>query len=58
MRFILYQSDANRRTFGVQRMCYLGSVDDWIDIGYTGPTAELARQLIPKLGTEQFFDLY
>lgn len=58
IRFILYQSDANRRTFGVQRMCYLGSVDDWIDIGYTGTAAELARQLIPKLGTEQFFDLY
>ena len=32
MRFIL--ADADERTFGVQRMCYLGSIDDWIDISH------------------------
>jgi hypothetical protein len=31
LRFIL--ADAERRTFRVQRWCYLGSIDDWIDVG-------------------------
>jgi hypothetical protein len=56
LRFILI--DAERRDFGVQRMCYLGSIDDWIDIGVTGTADELARRLIPRLGTDRFFDLY
>jgi hypothetical protein len=56
LRFVLIE--AKQRTFGVQRMCYLGSIDDWIDIGATGSAEELARKLIPKLGTDQFFELY
>jgi hypothetical protein len=56
LRFILI--DAKQRAFGVQRMCYLGSVDDWIDIGATGSAEELAHKLIPKLGTDRFFELY
>ena len=56
MRFIL--ADAETRTFGMQRMCYLGSIDDWIDIGATGTVEELAHQLIPTLGTDRFFELY
>jgi len=56
LRFILI--DAERRNFGVQRMCYLGSIDDWIDVGATGSVDELARRLIPTLGTGRFFELY
>lgn len=56
LRFILI--DAEARNFGVQRMCYLGSIEDWIDVGITGSVDELARQLIPKLGTDRFFELY
>ena len=56
MRFIL--ADANKRTFSVQRMCYLGSIDDWIDIGNFGTIKELAPALIPTLGTDKFFELY
>ncbi|GIK37580.1 MAG: hypothetical protein BroJett011_14130 [Chloroflexota bacterium] len=56
LRFLL--ADAEKRTFGVQRMCYLGSVDDWIDPSVGGPLERLARELIPKLGTDRFFDLY
>ena len=55
MQFIL--SDREQRAFRVQRWCYLGSIDDWIDIEY-GPLDELVRKLIPRLGTEAFFDLY
>jgi len=39
-------------------MCYLGSIDDWIDIHVMGLVDELVRDLIPKLGTDQFFELY
>jgi hypothetical protein len=56
LRFIL--ADAERRTFRVERWCYLGSIDDWIDVGPMGPLDRLARQLIPKLGTERFFELF
>ena len=56
MRFIL--ADAEKRTFRGQRMCYLGSIDDWIDIGPTGSIDRLARELIPKLGADRFFELY
>jgi hypothetical protein len=57
MRFILV--DAERRTFRAQRMCYRGSVDGFIDLHLDwGPIEELARRLIPTLGTDRFFDLY
>ncbi len=56
LRFILL--DPARRRFGVERMCYLGSIDDWLELGQTGPVAELARALIPTLGTDQFFELW
>jgi hypothetical protein len=55
LRFIL--ADAERRTFRVERMCYLGSIDDWIDVGPMGTVDRLARHWIPKLGTDQFFGL-
>lgn len=53
MRFIL--ADEGQRTFRAERWCYRGSIDDWIDIRSTGT---LDRQLVPKLGTEQFFELF
>ena len=57
LRFTLL--DPKQRRFGSERMCYLGSIDDWLELhGHTGPVAELARALIPTLGTEQFFELW
>ena len=56
LRFILL--DPAQRRFGASRMCYLGSIDDWLELGRTGPVAELARALIPTLGTDQFFELW
>ncbi len=56
LRFILL--DAAQRLFGAQRMCYLGSIDGWLELGQTGSVAELARVLIPTLGTEQFYELW
>lgn len=56
LRFILF--DPKRRWFGVQRMCYLGSVDGWLELGQTGPVATLAPALVPTLGTDQFYELF
>jgi len=56
LRFRL--ADAARRTFSVQRRSYLGSREDWQPLDVAGPIEELARQLIPALGTEQFFERY
>jgi len=56
LRFIL--RDEEERIFSVKRMCYLGSVDDWIDIGYIGTLSQLAEKIIPLLGTKRYFDLY
>jgi len=57
LRFTLL--DPKQRRFGSERMCYLERIDGWLELhGQTGPVAELARALIPTLGTEQFFELW
>lgn len=56
LRLILV--DPGRRIFRVQRMCYLGSVDDWIDVDLEGALDRLARKVIPTLGTDAFFELW
>ena len=58
LRFTLL--DPLQRQVGVKRWCYRGSIDGWLELIQTrpGPVAELARELIPTLGTDQFFDLW
>ena len=56
LRFTLL--DPKLRLFSVERMCYLGSIDGWLELGRTGPVAKLARALIPTLGTDQFYELW
>jgi hypothetical protein len=56
LRFIL--ADAERRTFRVERWCYLGSIDDWINVGTMGPVGEVAREWVPRLGTDRLFAVY
>ena len=56
LRFIL--ADPERRTFYTQRWCYLGSIDDWIHVGPTGPVHLLAGQWVPRLGSDALFDVY
>jgi hypothetical protein len=57
LRFTLL--DPTQRRFGAKRMCYRGSINNWLELMQTGPApvAELARELIPTLGTDQFFEL-
>ena len=56
LRFIL--ADPKHRTFRAERMCWLGSIDDWIDVEPHGLIEKVARALIPKLGTDAFFELH
>ena len=56
MRFIL--EDAEGRAFVAQRWCYRGSIDDWIYAGHSGKIEVLAKKLAPKLGTDDFYELY
>jgi hypothetical protein len=55
LRFTLI--DAKLRTFKAERMCYLGSIDDFINIGY-GPLEPLASDIIATLGTDEFFEWF
>ena len=57
MRFIL--ADPETRSFRAQRWCYRGSIDDWINLmNVSGSLDQLARRLIPTLGTDDFFELF
>ena len=56
LRFVLH--DEEQRTFQTERWCYLGSIDDWIEIGPRGPLRKLARRFIPLLGTDSLYDVH
>jgi hypothetical protein len=56
MRFIV--TDEQQRFFKAQRMCYRRSIDDWIDIDCGKSIDVMAPRLIPKLGKEEFFELF
>ena len=55
VRFMLI--DDRRRTFVTQRYCFIGSIDDWIDIGRSGKLAHLVKQHVKHLGKESYFNL-
>lgn len=55
LRFTLI--DADTRAFAAERMCYLGSIDDFINIGY-GPLEPMASDMIATLGTDEFFEWF
>ena len=68
-RSLVWLKENGKRTFRVERRCYLSSMPEWIDVYglgiykdfADGPIASLqslARQLIPTLGTEDFFELH
>ena len=53
LRFTLI--DAHERKFEAERRCYLGSIDDFVHIGY-GPLEPMASDIIATLGTDEFFE--
>jgi hypothetical protein len=48
--------DAQRRTFQTQRYCFLGSVDDWIEIGKPGKLTQLVKRYVKHLGQESYVE--
>ncbi len=54
LRFIL--DDGETRVFRGERLHRSGDRDEWLRVG-TGPVEQLARHLIPTLGTHKFFGL-
>ncbi|MCC6494301.1 MAG: hypothetical protein IT424_14920 [Pirellulales bacterium] len=56
LRFKL--EDEDNRRFSAQRWCYLGGIDDWIPLnGAAHDLESLARQFLPHVGRENFFEL-
>jgi hypothetical protein len=58
MRFTL--ADEDERTFRVQRWCFRGSIDRWIDLwasGSEGNLPDLVKRFCPHIGRESFFEL-
>jgi hypothetical protein len=58
MRFTLVDEEA--RTFRVQRWCFRGSIDRWIDLwmsGSEGKLPGLVKKFCPHIGRESFFEL-
>ena len=56
MRFVLL--DRDKRVFAAQRWHFSGSIDDWINVGHAGQIGPLAHKLIPRVGTDAYFELY
>jgi hypothetical protein len=56
LRFRL--EDKTTRKFKAERFCFRGSVDDWIYIGGPSALKKLVKKFVPKLGTDDIFELY
>jgi len=54
MRFVL--ADDEKRLFVLERYCYLGSIDGWIDVAELAVLPKLVKYL-KHLGKESFFEL-
>lgn len=55
MRFIL--TDEGSRKFQIERMCFLGSIDDWIFLNSDNNLKRLVKKYCPHLGKDSFFEL-
>lgn len=56
LRFILIDED--QRIFITQRYCFLGRIDDWINIGESNNLQALVQKYVKHLGQESFFELH
>ncbi|MFP4477736.1 MAG: hypothetical protein ACLFOY_19425 [Desulfatibacillaceae bacterium] len=56
MRFVLSQKDL--RWYRVERFCYLGGIEDWIDLEGPDSLGKLAEKYIKHIDKESFYDLY
>jgi hypothetical protein len=56
LRFVLF--DDHKRIFAAERYCFLGSVDDWINIGFPDTLQNLIEKNVKHLGNNSFYELY
>jgi len=56
LRFILH--DDIKRIFITERFCFLGSIDDWIAIGYPDTLEKLVAKYVKHLEQESFYELH
>lgn len=56
LRFTLVDPDG--RQFTAERWSFFGGIDDWFDTGESGRIDNLAHKLIPKLGSNDFFEMF
>jgi uncharacterized protein YlbG (UPF0298 family) len=55
LRFVL--CDEHKRIFMTERFCFLGSVDDWIEIGEPDILKKLVEKYVKHLEKESFYEL-
>ncbi len=55
LKFIL--DDEKKRTFVVNRYCFRGSIDDWINIGGPMHLKEASEAFLQHLGKDSFYEL-
>ena len=55
MQFVLI--DQEKRIFITKRFCYLGSIDDWIEIGEPSKLENLVKKYVRHLGKDSYFEL-
>ena len=56
LQFVLINKE--RRTFITRRYCFLGSVDDWIEIGRPDRLTTVVKKFVRHLGQDSFYELY
>ncbi len=56
MCFVLV--DELQRQFIVQRYCFRGSIDDWIQIGEADELSKLVKQYVKHLGQDSYYELF
>jgi len=56
MQFVL--KNAKTREFMVERWCFRGSVDDWIELDDGTDLKKLVKTYAPHLGQDSFYDLH
>ena len=56
MQFVLI--DKEKRIFITRRYCYLGSIDDWIDIGEPNTLENLVKEYIKHIEKDSYYELF
>ena len=56
LRFVLY--DEHKRIFITERFCFLGSIDDWIEIGKSDTLQKLVEKYVKHLEKDSFYELH